>query len=162
MLHLLVAKGDRSALAEALNSLGYTTVGQRKRAELALADGIGDSMPASSSNSTASVHQYHVDMFGTKRGGRLQACGDAAAASCDGAGCHRYRPTLVPVNHCSMGANLAAITCTRCDLDCNKHADLGSWVEGEPMLVDAAGRRYRHVDAAVLVEADAAGNAHVL
>ena len=131
---LRALRDDPAQLSASLKALGFKTVGQRKRIELALAEA---PQPAPK----LSPPQYHTDIFGTKRGRCLQ---DEQ--------CARFRPTIVPFNHCS-GPALTAITCTACGMTAAEHEDLGTWSEGEPLMVDAAGRRYRKVDAVVMATA---------
>ena len=79
---------------------------------------------------------YQVDPFGAKRG-RCQK----------NPRCFRYKPANVKMNGCGMQGT-GAVRCTRCGFDNLSHEHLGTWVEGDPQLVDEHGNGFRFTNAA--------------
>lgn len=48
-------------------------------------------------------------------------------------------------NHCAAGGGVAALECVRCGQGPEKHESLGQWQDGEPMLVNEAGQRFKNL-----------------
>lgn len=147
-LRRLVTAGDRDAVSAQLKAAGYKT-GQRLKIESALysssvssgasTPGSGRGAPAVAAPSSAAASQrkpFQVDLFGNKRGRGLRDLS-----------CARYEAKPIVMNHCAGPGNADVLNCVRCGFPPAAHEDLGSWQQGEPMLVDESGQRFRSLPA---------------